>query len=388
MAYTPGLKRKEKTIVEKVRKLPIHGKLLVKKGDRVSYDTQIGRADLPGKIVVVNAALALGLEITATDVSMEQVSIGLSEYLLKNVSDKVDEGEILAHKKGFIKMFDKQCVSPAKGVIEYYSDVTGQIMIREPPIPIFLDAYIPGKVVQVLPEEGVIIRTPAALIQGIFGIGGETHGELMMLAKTPDDILSPDRITAECSGKIIVGGSIVEKEAIQKAVKTGVKAIIVGGIRDEDLSNFLGYEIGVAITGKEQIGLTIILTEGFGRMRMAGKTFQLLSKLEGRLTCVNGATQIRAGVIRPEITIPYEREFKKGDEETDESAKRLLEGLKPGLPVRVIGHPYFGALGQVTKLPVELQKVETESHVRVLEVKLEDGRKVLVPRANVELIEE
>jgi len=32
--------------------------------------------------------------------------------------------------------------------------------------------------------------------------------------------------------------------------------------------------------------------------------------------------------------------------------------------------------------------VETESLVRVLEVELEDGRKVVVPRADVEIIEE
>ena len=387
MAYTPGLKRKEKTVVEKIRKLPIRGKILVKKGGRVSYDTQVGRAELPGKIVLVNAALALSIETTVVDMR-EHPSVGLSEYLLKDVGDDVDVGDLIAFRKGFISWFDKECHSPTKGKLEYYSDVTGQIMIREPPIPIFLNSYIPGKVVDVLPGEGVTIRTPAALIQGIFGIGGETHGELMMLAETPDDILSSDRITAKCSGKIVVGGSFVEKAALQKAVKNGIKAIIVGGIRDEDLSDFLGYEIGVAITGKEEVGLTIIVTEGFGRMRMAGKTFDLLSKLEGTLACVNGATQIRAGVIRPEIIVPYEKELQKDKEKVDETAKMLLEGLKPGIPVRIIGQPYFGALGEVTKLPVELQKVETGSHVRVLEVKLEDGRKVMVPRANVELIEE
>jgi hypothetical protein len=65
-----------------------------------------------------------------------------------------------------------------------------------------------------------------------------------------------------------------------------------------------------------------------------------------------------------------------------------LEGLTAGLPVRIIGPPYFGAIGHVTNLPVDLQTVETESKVRVLEVELEDGGKVTVPRANVELIEE
>jgi len=32
--------------------------------------------------------------------------------------------------------------------------------------------------------------------------------------------------------------------------------------------------------------------------------------------------------------------------------------------------------------------VETESDVRVVEIELEDGRRVVVPRANVEIIEE
>ena len=388
MAYTPGLKRKEITIVEKTRKLPVEGEILVKKRDQVSYDTQVGRTDLPGKVAVINAALALRLETNASQDSREQPSLGLNKCMLKNVGDEVDAGEVIAYRKSFIRLLDKECRSPNKCTIEYYSDVTGQIIVREPPVPIFLDAYIPGIVTQVIPKEGVVIRTAAALIQGIFGIGGETHGELMMLAENPDDILSSDKISSKCSGKIIVGGSLVEKEALQKAVETGVKAIIVGGIRDEDLSSFLGYDIGVAITGKEEVGLTIILTEGFGRMRMARKTFELLSRLEGRLACVNGATQIRAGVIRPEIIIPYEEEHTASEEKADEEEKRLMEGLRPGLPVRVIGRPYFGALGQVTKLPVELQKIETESYVRVLEVELEDGRKVLVPRANVELIEE
>jgi len=54
----------------------------------------------------------------------------------------------------------------------------------------------------------------------------------------------------------------------------------------------------------------------------------------------------------------------------------------------VISHPNFGALAKVISLPIDLQRVETESDVRVLEVELEDGQRVLVPRANVELIEE
>jgi hypothetical protein len=222
------------------------------------------------------------------------------------------------------------------------------------------------------------------LIQGIFGIGGETHGYLMILSKSEDEALTANQITEECAGKIVVGGSIVDRQTLEKAVKLGVKGIIVGGIEDSELSNFLGYNIGVAITGEERMGLTVILTEGFGKMRMASKTFKLLKKLENNLACINGATQIRAGVIRPEIIIPLQ-----GDIEIESENEDLyLEGLKPGLPLRIIGPPYFGAIGYVVSLPIELQKVETESKVRVLEVELEDGNRVIIPRANIEMIEE
>jgi len=54
----------------------------------------------------------------------------------------------------------------------------------------------------------------------------------------------------------------------------------------------------------------------------------------------------------------------------------------------VIREPYFGKIGEVTALPPELQKLESEAMVRVLGVKFEDGKEAIVPRANVELIEE
>lgn len=384
MAYTPGLKRKASTIITKVRKLPIKGEVLVKEGDRISYDTEVAMTNLPGKVNVLNLALILELESSTGVFEEKRKSLELSKYLLKNVGDTCEAGELIAKRKTFFGLYQRECKAPVKGSIEYVSDVTGQCLIREPPIPLNLQAYIPGIVTKVIPNEGVEIETPAALIQGIFGIGEETHGELMMVNDSENDALTEDLLTEECAGKIVVGGSIVDGPTLKKAVELGVKGIIVGGIKDADLTSFLGYSIGVAITGEERMGLTLILTEGFGKMSMAVKTFNFLKEFEGRLACINGATQIRAGVIRPEIIIPIDESSRDGREDEE----LHLEGLTSGLPVRIIGPPYFGAIGHVTDLPVDLQTVETESKVRVLEVELEDGCRVTVPRANVELIEE
>jgi hypothetical protein len=384
MAYTPGLKRKEATIITKIRKLPLAGDILVIEGDLVNYDTEVAVTNLPGKVNVLNLASILELESSRGEYEEDRQTLELSKYLLKEEGDTCVAGEIIARRKSFFGLFQKECKVPVNGNLEYISDVTGQCLLREPPIPLSLNAYISGTVTKVMPNEGVEITTSAALIQGIFGIGEETHGYLKVLSKSEDEALTVDQITEDCKGKIIVGGSIVDSLTLKKAVEFGVKGIIVGGIRDAELSSFLGYNIGVAITGEERMGLTMILTEGFGKMSMAAKTFRFMNKFEGKLACINGATQIRAGVIRPEIIIPID-DF--SDRSSSEDGAHL-EGLTSGLLVRIIGPPYFGSIGQVTDLPVELQIVETESKVRVLEVELDDGSKVLVPRANVELIEE
>ncbi|GAI95712.1 unnamed protein product, partial [marine sediment metagenome] len=194
-------------------------------------------------------------------------------------------------------------------------------------------------------------------------------------------VLSEDLITPEDKRAILVGGSMVTMGALKKSVEIGVSCIVVGGIRHDDLISFTGEEIGVAITGQEELGLTVIITEGFGTMRMSQSTFDLLKSFEGYQASVNGATQIRAGVLRPEIIIPHQEIAEQGSEE-------LASGMVPGTSVRIIRQPYFGAIGMVKFLPVELQQLESESYVRVLDVELDDGIVVTVPRANVEIIEE
>ena len=375
LAYTPGLKRKEVTLVRKSRELPIPGDVLVKEGESVNYDTAVAYANIQGKPSTVNASYVLGC-----------LPDDLERYVLKKEGSEVQAQEVIAIKKTiFDSIFGRKgtaLLSPVQGLVEYVSLTSGQIIIREPPRRIELSSFIPGKVSKVFPTRGVIIDVQAAHVQGIFGIGGETHGKLEIVVDNPEQTLEPELLRKEHSGKVLVGGSLVKQDTLKKAVDIGVKGIIVGGIDQKDLTGFLGYRIGVAITGNEP-GPTVIVTEGFGKMNMASKTFTLLKNHEEDLACINGSTQIRAGVLRPEIIIPIE------DTNQPESSSALrLDGLTPGLPIRIIAPPYFGALGHVVELPYQLQTIETESPVRVLTAQLDDGRRVMVPRANVELIEE
>jgi len=370
-AYTPGLKVTEQVRVVKERILPLKGEVLVKKGDQVEPDAVVAQTHLPGPVEPVNIANILG-------VPPEDVL----ECMLKKEGEPIKTGEVIARSSSFFGLFKSECKSKTEGTVENISHITGQVLLRGLPMPVQVKAYLKGEVVAVHPQEGVTVACIGAFVQGIFGIGGETHGPIRVLSKDHGEILDEEHIPNDCKGQVLVGGSLVTAAAMKRAIAVGAKGIVVGGFGDRDLRDFLGYDLGVAITGSEELGITLVVTEGFGTIAMAEKTFQLLKRHEGELACINGATQIRAGVIRPEVVIP------RVTRAVDQVAEPQIAGLAVGSPVRVIRQPYFGHLGVVTDLPAPLQKLESESHARVLEVELDGGQRAIVPRANVEMIEE
>ena len=152
-----------------------------------------------------------------------------------------------------------------------------------------------------------------------------------------------------------------------------------GGVDYNTISEILGYSLGVAITGTENT-TTLILTEGFGEIHMAERTFNLLKDNEGKIASINGATQIRAGVLRPEIFIASD-----GDSHSQDFSEEDLI-ISKGSIVRVIREPHFGKLGKITNLPYELVEMKSETKVRVAEVEFDNGSKEIIPRANLEVI--
>ncbi len=372
-AYTPGLTVSANTVILKTRRLPIKGEVLVQEGETVQPDTVVARALLPGILQTVRVAQLLGIEPKQ-----------IRSVLKVKEGDEVEKDQVIAETKGFLGLFRGVAKSPTKGTVELISEVTGHVGVRELPTVIDVNAYVQGKVVRVMPGEGAVIETQGALIQGIFGVGGERRGTLQVAVESPNEPLTADHIQGDVQGKILVGGSDVKADALRKAGELGAVGIVAGGIRDTDLIDYLGRDIGVAITGSEDIPLTLIITEGFGSIAMANRTFRLLQSLQGQQASINGATQIRAGVIRPEIVVPLE----DPSQLPESPPQAQVQMLDMGTSVRIIREPYFGRIGQVIELPPELMEIESGTHARVLKARLDDGTTVVVPRANVEIIAE
>lgn len=375
-AYTPGLRITEETSVQKERRLPIKGEVLVKVGDATAPETVVARAMLEGNLHSFKAA--------------EQVGASPGEMaglLKKQVGDKVEQDELLAEVKGLFGLFKSECRAPVAGTIEHISQTSGYIGIRQPARPIEVTAYLRGKVIEVLLEEGAVIEARAAFVQGIFGVGGERYGILRVIGDNANQPLSDSQLSEELRGAILVCGGGATAAALQRAGEIGLAGMVVGALPDAELRRFVGYDIGVAVTGQEKVPFTLVLTEGFGELPMAERTFRLLRSLEGKIASINGATQIRAGVIRPEIIVPREASAPAQADRDFHLATGASE-LAAGVKVRMIREPYFGQLGEVTALPAELQRIQTGAKVRVAEVRLESGEEAVVPRANLEIIQE
>jgi len=368
--YTPGLRVTERALIRRVRRLPLPGHVHVQVGHEVTAEQLVASTELPGNVVNVNVAHELS--ITPEDVPA---------LMLEGEGEAVEARQIIAESRAFWGLFHSIARAPITGTVETISDVTGQVLVRGRPISVEIDAYIDATVVVVQGDETVVVETRGALAQGILGVGGEAHGRLKMLCSEPDELCQAELIEDACRDCILVGGGRVTLETLQAAAEVGAAGVVTGAIDDTDLDEFLGAPLGVAITGQENLGTSLVLTEGFGDTPMRRRTFELLAERDGRRASVNGATQIRAGVIRPEVIVP------EPGATWDAAEEQAGGGLAVGSPVRLIRRPHFGLPAEITELPERLEAIPTEAEVRVARVRLEDtGEVVAVPRANLEII--
>ena len=371
-AYTPALEVAERTVITKLRELPLKGTVLVSPGQVVTAEQPVLAADLPGEITIIRLADRLGFE-------PEDVARGLKV----KPGDKVQPGQLLCEIKSFFNLFSTKYASNTKGTVEFFTEANGHLGIRQPPTLLEVRAYVDGRVVEIEERKSVSIESEGSLIQGIFGVGGERLGSILPLPVALDRRvqaadLEPFRPFA---GKILIGGAAFTVEALTAAAAGNAAAVVTASVDSDTLGRFVGKEISVSVTGDESVPFTLIVTEGFGFLPLSPRIAELAVRLQGRRASVNGATQVRAGATRPEIIVPQ-----PASADAAPSAQ-TIKSLEPGARVRLIRVPYFGRLGVIKSLPADSRRIATGAVVRVLEVEL-DGEKepVVVPRANVELI--
>jgi uncharacterized protein (TIGR01319 family) len=334
--------RKLVGIEEKLTKEEIAKGMQVKKGDIIEYGQPVFsyakkgdpvpvnyNSNVSGEIVkiddygmiIVKEIQDYGDEPVVMDIAkhLEIKPKELRRYFNMEVGDFVQKGQTIASKttgNSVMDMFNtifesKQekhdtmikvsghhfiFKSTSTGYITAINTEKGTVTVQYKSKPEVLKSFVNGRVVKVHKDISADLKVTGSYAYCIIGFGGENYGQLSFSYDNKN-------ISEKHEGKIAVFTQPITKSTLDSARQFKVKGIIAPSISNKDWVDFCGKEIRVAVTGKENIGFTLMLTEGFGYKEMNADYKEFFVQNEGAVASLNGRTQIRAGVIRPRIII-------------------------------------------------------------------------------------
>ena len=218
----------------------------------------------------------------------------IKAYMKFQEGDFIEIGRIIAQNTSQGRFLVAKATST--GMLKKIDTKKGTVTIQYHITPIPLRSFVSGKVSRVKENLGVEITGQGRRLYGIIGFGGEASGKLAFLD-------TAEGLEGSLKDRVLALASPIDEGFLRKASEVGVAGLIAPSIHNADWVRFYGEEIGVALTGDEQIPFTLILTEGFGSFEMNERYRSFFEKGEGKLASISGRTQIRAGVTRPTVIV-------------------------------------------------------------------------------------
>jgi len=348
------------------RSLEAPGKIMVKRGEKVEASDVIAEGALTSGFRSLPLAEILGVK--AKD--------GI-RFLLKKEGERVYPGEIIAKRQRLFGLSKRTVTSPIEGTFQGYDSESGILRLEFLPQVQRLVAACEGEVEDVPDRKTVVLSCFVSEIYGISGSGRTREGVLKVLAQK-DDFLLPSVIDETCSGAIIVGGALVSRAALSKAMAVGVLGIVAGGIHARDFFEIGGASISPFWTSSD-IGLTLVLTEGFGRQAMSDEIFSHLAENNDKFVLIDGD---KAVLTIPQASIPKKIPLEKKNERVTGLAEREI-GI--GDRVRIIDYDYLGLEGTIKNIGQEAKTILGGLGTYMVEIETKKG-KIVVPYQNIEII--
>ena len=245
-------------------------------------------------------------------------------------------------------------------------------------------AGLRGEIIATTPRGSVIIDSLVATVGGAMGAGRQVAGPLT--------IWQPPAVPARDPyipvGAILVVPGPVTALLLRQALNSGIVGVVASSIASTDFESFLhtnlldllnctNVELGMSHLPR----LTVLLTEGLGNSSMPARTMELLTKYQGMIALLEGATSPQAQKY-PGLTISLPRErFQQSWRVAEPDTE-----LRPGALVRVCSGNYQGATGEIDYLFTQQQLFPSGVRARAARIRLEDHSLLIVPLPALERI--
>lgn len=373
-----GRLRIEKDVITRViRTLRGKGDLVVNIGQQVTPEEIIGSATVSAGFRTLNLSNILSVPPHEVE-----------KLLVRKIGERIYKDELLAFKKGWLFGNKKVITAPTDGVLDFLNNKTGELKIAFLPKKINLPAGVYGIVEAVDKQKGqAVIRTQASRLHGVFGSGRSRDGTLHILSKK-DGLISKNMVNASYDQYILVGGSLFFKDAITTSISNGVSGVITGGINAKDYRGMAGGRLVFPKKLYNDIGISVVVCEGFGSIPMGDDIFSLLSEYEGKFVFIDGN---KATVGLPSYSGASLNKIKNSklpeqiNSLEDKDYTKVISELNVGCKVRIVGNSYLGEQGKL--LAVNDSLTLFPSGVRDFLATIETARrKIQVPVANLEVM--
>lgn len=319
----------------------------VRAGVRVGLRDVIARGYPASPYRILDVQQALRLRSTADAVSA----------LLVGEGDYVDKNELMAQHRR------RRLFAPVAGRIAMVT--SGLVLLQAVTGQVELEAGLNGQVTRVQRDRGAIIEAYGALLQGVWGNGRRVISTLRVEPKAGLEAIITDELDLEYRGAIIVTRSPLTERSLQIMTEQGFAGLIAPSMH------------AALIAQAQAIAAPIVLTEGFGELRMSPTISQFLDGMEGRQATLDAAISSDGG--RPELIV----NVLLGTDRPLPPQSSI--SLQIGMQVRIARADGPSLYGQIVALPRGSMMVESGLKVPCVQVALLTGEKLFVPLANLEI---
>ncbi len=291
-------------------KIDIRSEMLVGVGDVIKYDQKlidIAHSPIRGIIKMINYETGTIIVRELQDYHERPMKVAVAKLINKKPNSLrnkliVQLGEFVFEDQNLVNMvhlakdsINRIVRAPNTGYVTNIDYERGEVTIQYIKKPVNYQAQLNCQVLNVNEGESINVEYEATEYQGVIGFGKGNYGDLIYLKDIYDNSL--------IEGQIVVFDNNVTLDDLNYLEKQKISGLIIAGIEMSDIIKFLGKEIGVALTGNEDIPYPIIVMNGFGKFNLDPDLIKVVKENIGRNCLLNPTTQIRAGVTRPKVII-------------------------------------------------------------------------------------